>query len=734
MNIRFIYLYLFLSTLCTFIPLRAQTIIRPTGIEHDNNSTHKKEDKVPEGISTWHIDPRFGTIRPVVTDTLPHLFPNENYTDGLYGNYNYLGNLGSPRISRLFTQNDFTTFTGRQFVFERPYDYFLRQPEQLYFTNTKSPFTNLTYHECGNKHNGEDHFRSRFAVNINKRLGLGFNFDYVYGRGYYNAQSTSQFNALLYASYISDNYDLHSYYSSSYLKTRENGGIESDDYILRPQIFPSSYNSNDIPTRLEHTFNKLHINTFYLTHRYNFGFTRYTDTDGKIIKLSDIKKNKALNAISTGFDSLSIAQTDSIATDSTSLQNLKANFIPVAGIIHTLRIDQNRRLFLSNDTKERSNGYFYDHYLPFDSAHDAMHYLHLGNLLALEVSEGFNRWVKSGMRLYTSYDYYRYTLPGEPKDPNMHSWKHCPEDIYHDHYFSLGGQLYKHRGRYFRYNVLGEMRSNGKNWGEFNVEGKTRFLIPLGKDSIILRAESYLRNEQPNFYYRHFHGRNAKWDNELDNELTFNIHAALKYKNTHLSLDWRNIHHYTHLMETPFYETAAQKMPLYGIDVVQKKALLHLFSATFKQDIRFGIFNWENALTLQTTSDADDYPLPLVNLWSNIYLKFRIAKVLGVEMGSDIRIFSPYYAPTYSPITGLYATQGLSPEGENDLPAGDNRIKLGKYPIINAYVNFCLKRTRFYVACSHLNASKGHGNPFLVPHHPINPLLIRLGISWNFIN
>ena len=124
----------------------------------------------------------------------------------------------------------------------------------------------------------------------------------------------------------------------------------------------------------------------------------------------------------------------------------------------------------------------------------------------------------------------------------------------------------------------------------------------------------------------------------------------------------------------------------------------------------------------QTSSDSDVLPLPALNVFTNLYLSFRAAKVLNVELGGDCRYFTRYYAPDYAPQIGQYATQDAS------LP----RVKIGNYPIINAYVNLHLKRCRFYVAARHVNA--GHGHQFWAPHYAMDPMGLHLGVSWNFFN
>ncbi|WHX11853.1 hypothetical protein QNN11_08410 [Phocaeicola dorei] len=71
-----------------------------------------------------------------------------------------------------------------QYFFTDPYDFCVQRPEDVIFTNTLSPFTNLTYYKGGGSRDGEERFKSYFAINANKRLGFGFYIDYLYGRGF----------------------------------------------------------------------------------------------------------------------------------------------------------------------------------------------------------------------------------------------------------------------------------------------------------------------------------------------------------------------------------------------------------------------------------------------------------------------------------------------------------------------------------------------------------------------
>lgn len=176
---------------------------------------------IPIGLYSWKIDSRFGNVTFVPVDTLTHAFQNTNDTGGMTGQYNYLGNLGSPRLSRLF----FDRRDASQFFFTDPYDLTVLRPEDIIFTNTLSPFTNLSYYKTFDSRNGEERFKSYFAINANKRFGVGFYIDYLYGRGLYASQSTAFFNGGLFASYRGDKYNMHFIFNNDNLKMAENGGI-----------------------------------------------------------------------------------------------------------------------------------------------------------------------------------------------------------------------------------------------------------------------------------------------------------------------------------------------------------------------------------------------------------------------------------------------------------------------------------------------------------------------------
>lgn len=712
---------------------------RNSGFSNDSTETID----VPEGIYAWHISPRFGDIIPTQYDTIPHGFQNSNQTMGMTGHYNYTGNLGSPRVSRLFSEEG-KNMQSNPFLFKLPYSFFLSEVQDILFTNTKSPFTNLTYHSCGNKQNGEDRLKALFSVNAGKRLGMGMKADYLYGRGYYQGQSTADFDGTLFASYRGEQYQMHTFFQHTYLKTRENGGIENDDYVNRPETFPTRYGTGDMPINLARAWNKIGGNQFFLTHRYSLGFRRYRDAKGNIVKkpTPPLATNVQKNGSTLKTDSLQ--QTDSNAalsvktvhprlprtphenvaqTDAAQEDTLKitSEFVPVSSFIHTLRIDDNTRKFISNERNNADNpGYFSDFYLPGDSAFDRTHHLGIENTFAVELHEGMNRWMKMGLRLYGKHELakFDFRLPAQIQ--------FTQKTKFTENYFTVGAQLIEQKSKIIRYNVLGELRTTGSDWGEFNVEADAQLFIPLKKDSIRFKLDGFVRNERPSFYYRHYYSRNAWWDNnDLKKMFHARINAQLSYRDLFVKASLENIQNYTYFQEDldPFTNSDEYTSYHHSVSVAQASKNVQLLALTLGYNLRAGVFHWDNEITYQTSTNKSVLPVPTFMAYSNAYLLFRIAKVLRTEIGVDMRYFTRYNAPTYSPIIGQYVVQDAT-----------YATSVGNYPIINAYANFHLKRTRFYLMASHVNYSSGNGKPFLVPHYPLNRMTIHFGVSWNFIN
>ena len=734
--------------------------------KHNNDTTKNKD--IPKGIYVWTIDRRFGDIIPAQVDTLPHLFQNTVQNTGVYRQYNTTGNNYTVRQNRIVADRPLFD----QFIFTQPYDFVIKRPDQLHFTNTLSPITNLTYDECGNKQNGEDHLDAKFAVNAGKRLGVGFDINYAYARGYFSNQSTSHFGFTLYSSYLGDQYQMHTMFSTYNQKVAENGGITDDAYITLPESFNDTYDTSEIPTVLEQNWNRNKHLHFFLTHRYNLGFYRMVPRTEEEIKArqfaAESKKenneNKDNNGAATGLrkkanaskeplgrpdgamivgdepsQDTSKAMADSTRTkiDQHALDSIMAEkarqdsidiymkkvYVPVTSFIHTLDLNSNERIYQAYKTPADyyANTYFNaleNGKYSGDSIFDQTKFTQVKNTVALAMLEGFNKWAKAGLKLFASYDMRRFRLPTVTDTETSLSVLETTTE----HSISIGGQLNKTQGKTLHYNLTGETWLTGEDAGQLKVDFSTDLNFPLFGDTLTLAATAFFYRLEPTFYMRHYHSKHFWWDNSsLSKETRTRIEGMLAYQKTktRLRLAVEEIQNYTYFGMS--YD--AENRTGMTAAVYQNGGNINLLTAQLYQDFRLGPLNWENVITYQN-SNSDALPVPALNIFSNLYLKFKIARELAVELGACATFFTKYYAPDYCPQIGQFAIQ------KND----ESRVELGGYPFVDAYANFHLKRTRFFLSYTHLNAGSGNRMQFLVPHYAQNNTVMRFGLSWNFFN
>lgn len=718
----------------------------------------KNEKEIPEGIKVWTIDSRFGDRKAAVPDTLSHMFMNTVFTTGLRGEYNTTGNLGAPRINRIFTDRQ----NEGQFIFTQPFDFFITPIGQFHFTNTLSPFTNITYNTAGNRLNGEDHLTTKFGVNAGKKLGVGFKFDYLYGRGYYQDQSTAHFNYTMYGSYIGDHYQAHLLLSTNHQKVTENGGITNDNYIIHPESYSDKYTTSEIPTVLSQNWNRNDNQHIFFTHRYNLGFSRKVPMTADEIKAKKFamaskkenesskqekepsRNNKKDEPIEGRPDNAKIMGTepdgqkkinDRLALDKHAADSLlsieskkqadlmwmKKEFVPVTSFIHTIQFDNYRRIYQAYNTPSNyyANNYNVQEYLSGDSIYDKTRYYSLKNTFALSLLEGFNKWAKAGLKAFITSDLRHFTLPNA-----------TGIDSYNEHNLSIGAQLSKTQGKLLHYDAIAETWLTGSDAGQMKLDVNADLNFKLFGDTLTLSANGFLYRLNPTFYYRHFHSRHAWWDNDnLSKIIHSRIQGILNYQKTRTTLrvEIDEIKNYTYFASS--YNTVNDNRVNHAIIVKQNNGLIHLLTASISQDFTFGPINWENMITYQNSSNKTVLPVPALNIYSNLYLRFKIAHVLRCDFGADVRYFTKYYAPDYVPILGQYAIQT-----NTDTNGNDNRIEIGNYPVANVYANFHLKHTRFFIMLSHFNAGTGRKNYFFTPHYPLNQSILRFGLSWNFFN
>ena len=756
---------------------------RKTGRSDSIQSQHKE---IPRGMKVWTVDERFGDRRPAVPDTLSYMFMNTGLNTGLRGEYNALGNLGSPRQNCIFIDRR----PQSEFFFLDLYDVFIVQPSDFQFTSTLSPITVLTYNTAGNRTNGEDHFKALFAVNAGKEWGFGFKFDYLYGRGYYSNQNTSHFNYTMWGSYLGERYQAHLLLSLNHQKVAENGGIANDAYITHPESFNDTYSEEEIPTILQKNWNRNDNQHVFFNHRYSLGFFRKVPMTEEEIKAKqfalksqkakeeqqekekarrrakangekfdeerydkekrssgrpedaaiagDVAQAGAVADSSKAGDRMTVNLEDSVqmetlrkqdAQKGTAEQWMKEEYVPVTSFIHTVRFDNYRRIYQAYNTPKDfyAQNYFNYGTTVNDSIYDRTKHWAFRNTFAVALLEGFNKWAKAGLKAFVSYELRHYELPVMTTPAGASAAFFDGEQKWNQHDVSVGGQLLKMQGRTFHYDISAEAWLAGDRAGQFHIDGHADLGFPLLGDTVQLAATAFLHRSAASFYMEQFHSKHYWWDNHLDQQIHSRIlgEFSLKKTRTRLRVGYDVLKNYTYFgIQNDRTKSGDNYLVQHNaLNVRQSGSPVSLLTLQLQQDLRLGILNWQNVLTLQKSSKDDILPVPLFNAYSNLFIRFRIARVLDVDLGVDGRYFTDYYAPEYIPGIGAFGIQETEA----------SRTKIGNYPVLDAYANFQLQHTRFFVMFSNVNSSDG-GDYFFTPHYPLNQRIFRFGISWNFFN
>lgn len=626
----------------------------------------------------WSVDGSFGNINAIKIDTLVENFSMRNLNEGATGHYNHLGNLGSPRISHVWS--DRTDELGNQMVFLSPYAFY-KNPDSQCFTNARLPITKVSYFKAGSSTNKEENFGLYFTRNAGKRFSVGFDINYLYARGFYQYQSNAHFNASFFASYIGTHYEAHGMYRYYYMKVQENGGITDDRYITDPEAMAEGtrqFDAKEMPVLFDNSgaaaFNRNRLHEVFFTHNYKVGFTRHHE--------------------------------EYVVRDSTRTDTIhKEEFIPVSKFIHTLSVQSNKHSFYSSldSSKNVSNWRYANTYLTNDfTSADSTTYTSIRNLFGVSLLEGFNKYAKAGLTVFLEHEFREVSLM--PYDSLVAG---AGMETFRENEIYAGGILAKKEGNLLHYSALGKVGILGEALGQFDLHGSLDLNFSLGGDTVQFVARGKIQNKLPAFYYRHYRSNHFRWDNDLDKEFRSRVEGELSWARTHTRLraGIENIKNYTYLN--------SEALP------TQEAKNFQVFDFQINQDFRMGILHWDNEAIYQHSTNKA-LPLPDLSLYSNLYLDTYLAKrVMHVQMGVDVRYFSEYDAPTYTAALGQY-----------NLQSAEDKVSIGGYPLVSAYVNVRVKKTRFFVQMYHLN--QGNGNYFTVAHYPLNPSLLKMGLSIYF--
>lgn len=616
--------------------------------------------------TVWRYNSRNGDRYILPMDTLKYNYQQTTLPDGYSVAMGFLGPLGSPVFSKVFFDNG----ERGQFVFEDVYSPYLKNPDNYIFHNTRVAYSQLNYQRAGNRQYREERLKPLLTMNLGKKINIAVEGDIINSKGFYKSQAVKHNDWLFAGNYLSDKFESHIFASTSTIMQFENGGITDDLFITEPDSIGQNFSSSDIPVKIINTWNKVATNHIFLSGKYNLGFKKL---------LSD------------------------------SLHKGVSEFVPVASIVLTSHYSWQNRRFLSYDTtsvlvNDQEMQYidqFYKNRFYDAAVDDSVSYRSFKNRLAFSLREGFKPWVKFGLSGFLEYEWRNFTMP-DIQNPDARI-KHIENAV------TIGGILNKQQGEYLRFNVQADLGVLGANLGEFRVMGTVQTAFRIAGKTTTLSAESYVKNIKPKYFEENYQSKYFKWAHNFGDIRRVYLGGKLfvPFTNTTLHVGVENLQNYIYFNK--------------DAEITQHSENVQVLMARVDQNLRFGIFNWNNQVVYQTSGNSSVIPLPKLSLYSNMYLQALLAKELTLQFGVDAHYHTLYYAPGYEPALLQFYNQ--------------NEKEIGNYPIATVYANMHLKQARFFVML--YNIASTFWKPreyFSLPNYPVNPFVLKFGVSVDLHN
>ncbi|WP_143774203.1 putative porin [Niastella vici] len=592
-----------------------------------------------------------------------------------------LGNLGTASRSLLFEPK---MKAGWDHGFHA-FDIYNLTVQDARFYNTTRPYAELNY-LLGSK--SEQLIRLMHTQNLKPNWNMAFEYRLINAPGFFQNQNTNHNNYRFTSWYQSKNkrYQNFIVIVGNKLQSGENGGIKADGNYLDSAGGAYDERSN-IPTKLgpdqpgSRNFFSSNIPTG----------TNYTNATYMLRQQYDL------------------GQKDSLVVNDTTTIPL---FYPRLRLEHTIALSTYHYRF--HDNYSDTNYYDSLYAIPLRKNRDTFfnreHWRELVNDFSIYTfpdAKNAGQFLKLGASLQT--------LKGEFIDSVYLKDSSFTKDYYN---FFVHGE-YRNRTRNKKWDIeaLGNFYVNGNNAGDYNAYISLQRLISrqIGYLQVGFqntnRTPSYVYNPNSSFYLD-----SAASPIDLKKENTSILFGSFVQPKLRLKLTGKyyvvtNYTYYTNYMH-----------------VEQATTLFNVLQVSAEKIFRIGgSWNWKTWVVLQQRIGDGPVNLPLLTTRNQVGYDGTLGfKNLRISFGAEMRYFTSYKAPQYSPLIGQYFYQN------------ETTVKLAR-PDLSAYLHFRIKSFSAYVRAENLNAlnpSQGGFTKNNVPtiDYPYPGMQIRVGIFWSFVN
>jgi hypothetical protein len=276
---------------------------------------------------------------------------------------------------------------------------------------------------------------------------------------------------------------------------------------------------------------------------------------------------------------------------------------------------------------------------------------------------------------------------------------------------SITGDFYTTFFKKIQFNVVSQYYVSGYRKNDFKAELtlNKQLLKNAPRSEISIKACFY--NKKPDYFYISYYSNHRIWENDFVATRSYDMTLDIKIPEYALFAEF----------ETRYLENYVW----FGSIAVpqQYKSGIAIFSFYGEKDFNYKVFNIDNKIAIQHSSNPDIISLPIFAIYHSLYFKLLIKNSLLLHIGYDVNYATSYKALSFDPSAGQFYLE-------------NNTETAGNYPYIGVFVNGKIKKNVFlFINFSHVNSSfLGSLTPVNVNDYPVYGRLFKFGIKWIFKN
>jgi hypothetical protein len=212
-------------------------------------------------------------------------------------------------------------------------------------------------------------------------------------------------------------------------------------------------------------------------------------------------------------------------------------------------------------------------------------------------------------------------------------------------------------------------------------------------------------NHAAPFFYQHYFSNHFWWENGFNKMKTSKLTFVLAQRDLRAGIDLYKIRDYIYI----------------GPDTLpaQFNQSVELLKAYLYKQFRIGKFDFDARFIFQQASEKSIIRLPVFMTYFTATFNLKMFKgALKTRSGFDVYYNTKYFADAWMPAIRSFYIQ-------------DNK-EIGNFVHIDFFLNFNVKRTRFFLKLQNLLSAFGESNFYAVPHYPLQDLALKFGLSWRF--